>query len=254
MDQNKIGKFIERARKARHLTQQQLADILGVSNTAISKWENGNNLPDISMLEPLSIALKIDMLDLLTAQNSTHTQVSKKCVKQRRNRITRVIITIIIAIILLLTTNFLTYYNCNKTTQKILSEQIQVYKISSSNIDYVVEGYIIFNNKENLVYIEKIAFQGLENPNIDYSKIKEVNYYLELNGYKIFKQTSHIEEKANTLEEIFMQYRGNSYIDNNNPALKNTNIETTELIIQMTDKKGDKSEISVPIILKKTFI
>ena len=138
MDQNKIGKFIERARKARHLTQQQLADILGVSNTAISKWENGNNLPDISMLEPLSIALKIDMLDLLTAQNSTHTQVSKKCVKQRRNRITRVIITIIIAIILLLTTNFVTYYNCNKTTQIILSEQIQVYKISSAEESFII--------------------------------------------------------------------------------------------------------------------
>ena len=160
MDQNKIGKFIERARKARHLTQQQLADILGVSNTAISKWENGNNLPDISMLEPLSIALKIDMLDLLTAQNSTHTQVSKKCVKQRRNRITRVIITIITAIILLLTTNYLTYYNCNKTTQKILSEQIQVYKISSAEESFIIEGYIIFNNKENLVYIEKIAFRA----------------------------------------------------------------------------------------------
>ena len=254
MDQNKIGKFIERARKARHLTQQQLADILGVSNTAISKWENGNNLPDISMLEPLSIALKIDMLDLLTAQNSTHTQVSKKCVKQRKNRITRVIITIIIAIILLLTTNFLTYYNCNKTTQKILSEQIQVYKISSSNIDYVVEGYIIFNNKENLVYIEKIAFQGLENPNIDYSKIKEVNYYLELNGYKIFKQTSHLEEKANTLEEIFMQYRGNSY-ENDNKHLKiNTKVEKAEVIIYLNNKARDRFEISVPVIIEKSFI
>lgn len=254
MDQNKIGKFIERARKARHLTQQQLADILGVSNTAISKWENGNNLPDISMLEPLSIALKIDMLDLLTAQNSTHTQVSKKCVKQRRNRITRVIITIIIAIILLLTTNFLTYYNCNKTTQKILSEQIQVYKISSNNIDYVVEGYIIFNNKENLVYIEKIAFQGLENPNIDYSKIKEVNYYLELNGYKIFKQTSNIEEKVNSLPKVLKQFKGNSYTDGNNSVLKSDNKEKAKLIIQMTDKKGDKSEISVPVILDKSFI
>lgn len=253
MDQNKIGKFIERARKARHLTQQQLADILGVSNTAISKWENGNNLPDISMLEPLSIALKIDMLDLLTAQNSTHTQVSKKCVKQRRNRITRVIITILIAIILLLTTNFVTYYNCNKTTQKILSEQIQVYKISSSNIDYVVEGYIIFNNKENLVYIEKIAFQGLENPNIDYSKIKEVNYYLELNGYKILKETQILNKTQDTLAEIFKQYRGNSYIDNNH-YIKNNNIEKAELIIQMTDKKGDKSEISVPVIIEKSFI
>ena len=92
MDQNKIGKFIEKARKARRLTQQQLADILGVSNTAISKWEHGNNLPDISMLEPLSIALKVDMLDLLTAQSSTHTKVSKKCAQQRKNKSIRFIL------------------------------------------------------------------------------------------------------------------------------------------------------------------
>lgn len=254
MDQNKIGKFIERARKARHLTQQQLADILGVSNTAISKWENGNNLPDISMLEPLSIALKIDMLDLLTAQNSTHTQVSKKCVKKRRNRITRVIITIITAIILLLTTNFLTYYNYNKTTQKILSEQIQVYKISSAEESFIIEGYIIFNNKENLVYIEKITYQETDNLNIDCTKIKEVNYYLELNGYKIFKQISHIEEKANTLAEILAQYNVKSYKNDNKYLNRNTNLEEANLIIHMTDKNGDKSEISVSVILNKAFI
>lgn len=254
MDQNKIGKFIERARKARHLTQQQLADILGVSNTAISKWENGNNLPDISMLEPLSIALKIDMLDLLTAQNSTHTQVSKKCVKQRRNRIIRVIITIIIAIILLLTTNFLTYYNCNKTTQKILSEQIQVYKISSAEDSFIIEGYIIFNNKENLVYIEKITYQETDNLNIDCTKIKEVNYYLELNGYKIFKQTSNIEEKANSLAEILAQYNVKSYKNDNKYLNRSTNFEEAKLIIYLNNKARDRFEISVPVIIEKSFI
>lgn len=254
MDQNKIGKFIEKARKARHLTQQQLADILGVSNTAISKWEHGNNLPDISMLEPLSIALKVDMLDLLTAQSSTHTKVSKKCAQQRKNKSIRFILIVITLILFILTTNFITYHNCNKITERILSEQIQVYKISSNNIDYVVEGYIIFNNKENLVYIEKIAFQGLENHNIDYTKIKEVNYYLELNGYKIFKQTSHIEEKTTTLNNIFKQYKGNSYKNDNKYFNKNRNFKEANLIIQMTDNKGDKFEISVSVILKKSFI
>lgn len=254
MDQNKIGKFIEKARKARHLTQQQLADILGVSNTAISKWEHGNNLPDISMLEPLSIALKVEMLDLLTAQSSTHTKVSKKCAQQRKNKSIRFILIVITLILFILTTNFITYHNCNKITERILSEQIQVYKISSNNIDYVVEGYIIFNNKENLVYIEKIAFQGLENHNIDYTKIKEVNYYLELNGYKIFKQTSHIEEKTTTLNNIFKQFKGNSYKNDNKYLNSNTNFEKATFVIHLNNKERDRYEISVPIILEKSFI
>ena len=79
--------MIAELRKKQGLTQQQLADILGVSNTAISKWEHGNNLPDISMLEPLSIALKVDMLDLLTAQSSTHTKVSKNVLNKERIKV-----------------------------------------------------------------------------------------------------------------------------------------------------------------------
>ena len=254
MDQNKIGKFIEKARKARHLTQQQLADILGVSNTAISKWEHGNNLPDISMLEPLSIALKVDMLDLLTAQSSTHTKVSKKCAQQRKNKSIRFILIVITLILFILTTNFITYHNCNKITERILSEQIQVYKISSNNIDYVVEGYIIFNNKENLVYIEKIAFQGLENHNIDYTKIKEVKYYLELNGYKILKETQILDKSQDTLSEIFNVYRGNSYKNDNKYFNKNTKIKEAKLIINLNNKERDRYEISVPVILEKSFI
>lgn len=254
MDQNKIGKFIEKARKARHLTQQQLADILGVSNTAISKWEHGNNLPDISMLEPLSIALKVDMLDLLTAQSSTHTKVSKKCAQQRKNKSIRFILIVITLILFILTTNFITYHNCNKITERILSEQIQVYKISSTEDSFIIEGYIIFNDKENLIYIEKITYQETTNLNIDYTKIKEVNYYLELNGYKIFKQTSHIEEKATTLNNIFKQFKGNSYKNDNKYLNSNTNFEKATFVIHLNNKERDRYEISVPVILEKSFI
>ena len=49
MNQEKIGKFISELRKERGLTQEQLAEILHVSNKSISKWENSRCMPDLSL-------------------------------------------------------------------------------------------------------------------------------------------------------------------------------------------------------------
>ncbi|MDE7270499.1 MAG: helix-turn-helix domain-containing protein, partial [Acetatifactor sp.] len=53
MDQIKIGNFIARERKNKGYTQRQLADILGISDKTISKWERGNGFPEVSLLLPL---------------------------------------------------------------------------------------------------------------------------------------------------------------------------------------------------------
>ena len=50
MDQTKIGHFLKELRGTKKLTQEQLAEFLGVSNRSISRWENGVNLPDLSLL------------------------------------------------------------------------------------------------------------------------------------------------------------------------------------------------------------
>lgn len=50
MDQNKIGIFIASLRKEHNMTQQQLADAMGVSNKTISKWECGKGLPELSLI------------------------------------------------------------------------------------------------------------------------------------------------------------------------------------------------------------
>ena len=52
------GKIIKELREKEHLTQIELANIINVSDKAISKWETGKGLPDISLIEPLSKALK----------------------------------------------------------------------------------------------------------------------------------------------------------------------------------------------------
>ena len=53
MNQLTIGKFIAQKRKEKNLTQEQLAEILGVSNKTVSKWECGKCMPDYGIVKPL---------------------------------------------------------------------------------------------------------------------------------------------------------------------------------------------------------
>ena len=68
MNQEKIGKFIANLRKEKNMTQQDLAKKLGVTDRAISKWENGRGLPDYSLLQDLCDALSISINELFTGE------------------------------------------------------------------------------------------------------------------------------------------------------------------------------------------
>ena len=68
MDQLKIGTFISKLRKEKQLTQTQLGEILGVSQKTVSRWETGKNMPDISLLKPLSLELGVSISELLEGE------------------------------------------------------------------------------------------------------------------------------------------------------------------------------------------
>ena len=68
MDQGKIGAFIAQMRKEKKYTQRQLADLLGISDKTISKWECGNGLPEVSLMLPLCEALGITVNELLSGE------------------------------------------------------------------------------------------------------------------------------------------------------------------------------------------
>ncbi len=98
MDATQTGLLIKESRMKREMTQQALADALNVSATAISKWENGHSLPDITMLEPLSTILDISITDLVLGKRSNNnmsdniskeTNTSDAAVKSVINEATR---------------------------------------------------------------------------------------------------------------------------------------------------------------------
>lgn len=78
MDQIKIGKFISLRRKAKGLTQVQLAEQLGITDRAVSKWENGNSLPDASIMLELCNLLDINVNELLTGERISQEDYQRK--------------------------------------------------------------------------------------------------------------------------------------------------------------------------------
>lgn len=68
MDQIKIGKFISTLRKEKGLTQEQLGEKLGVTNKTISRWENGNYMPDVEMLSLLSEEFGVTINELISGE------------------------------------------------------------------------------------------------------------------------------------------------------------------------------------------
>ena len=77
MDAEKIGKLIQYLRKRLGYTQHELANRLSVSDKAVSKWERGMGIPDISLLQKLSVILDVDIDSLLSGEVSLHDQIWK---------------------------------------------------------------------------------------------------------------------------------------------------------------------------------
>lgn len=78
MDQEKIGRFIANCRKQRKMTQSELGEKLGVTEKSVSNWENGRNMPDLSLFKPLCNELNITLNDLLSGEKVTEKEYREK--------------------------------------------------------------------------------------------------------------------------------------------------------------------------------
>ncbi len=96
---NKIGEKIALARKEKGLTQKELGDKLFVTDKAVSKWERGLSLPDISLFDKLSKVLDIDMYSLIGLENDSNDYKMKK---QFRKRLIIIFIFVLIIVFMFL--------------------------------------------------------------------------------------------------------------------------------------------------------
>lgn len=131
MDLKKIGAFIYERRKAKNLTQKDIAEKLFITDRAVSKWECGNGLPDVSLMLPLCDILEISINELLngatlTAQEKEATAKKQLILllKERQDNKKKIWITITIALIglcVLMASIILSAYVLNDLIVKILT-------------------------------------------------------------------------------------------------------------------------------------
>lgn len=87
MNQEKIGKFISECRKSKKITQSELAEQLGVTDRSVSNWENGKNMPDLSLFSPLCEILTITINELLSGEKINKDHYQEKLEKNIINTI-----------------------------------------------------------------------------------------------------------------------------------------------------------------------
>ena len=73
MDQQKIGGFLKELRQEKQMTQEQLAEQMGVSRRTVSRWETGNNLPDLSVIIELADFYDVDLNEIFRGERRKET-------------------------------------------------------------------------------------------------------------------------------------------------------------------------------------
>ena len=135
MDQEKIGKFIKDLRIKNNLTQKEFADKYNVTYQAVSKWENGKNMPDLSLLKEICKDFDVSLDDLINGEKSV-----KKSYKKY------VIIGIVIVLFLVIKNN-----NNGDFNFKTITSSCDAFNISGS---------IAYNDKKSAIYITNIKYCG----------------------------------------------------------------------------------------------
>ena len=222
MNQEKIGQFIKKIREENKLTQKELADKLGVTFQAVSKWENGKNVPDISILKEMSKMFNIDIDEILDGE--------KKDKKKTNYYYPIGLILILVALLLF----GIVHYNNNDYEFKT---------ISSKCSDFKITGSAAYNKDKATIYISNIEFCGKE----DTTKYKKITCTL----YETYNDTktkiSNCNTKKNTnLEDYLKEVQINT--DHSSKSCKN--LSKSNLTLEIEAKDSDNKTITYTIPIK----
>ena len=161
MDQEKIGKIIADRRKKKGLTQRELGELVGVGYRAVSKWETGITMPDISTLNLLSDTLDISLDELLKGKKYDEVINNASFTSKRRNIIPLLVIVFFIMLVI-----GIIFFHNNK---------VYTYILKSTDTKYFISGNVAFNKKDISINIDEIA---LLNNDVKNKEIKNYQYQI----------------------------------------------------------------------------
>lgn len=225
MDSEKVGILIKEIREKNGLTQKDLADKLNVTYQAVSKWETGKNLPDISIIKKISDEFSIDIDDFLNGEyKKNNDKQTKKWIKW-----------IFALILLIITITIIVLIN---------NANFKFKKISSSCKDFNVTGSIAYNNKKTSIYISDIS--KCESDKREY-KFFKCNL-IEKNGENKTIISSYTSNKNLSLENHLKKLKLN--IDNYKRKCSEFKNNNLRLEITLKDENNKTTKYVVPLKLE----
>lgn len=225
MDPEKVGIFIKKLRSNNNLTQQDLADKYNVTYQAVSKWERGINLPDITLLKQMSKDFNIDLEDILDG----NMKISNKKRK-------RIIIVIVICLLLVLSIILLFKINDKTFSFKTLSSTCEEFKVSGS---------IAYDKNNSSIYISNVDYCGGNDTTL-YKEI-ECNLYENNDNVNTKISSCKSSEENIKLEDYLKHVELN--IDNYNQACKKYNDDSLYLEINAKDNNNKITTYKIPLSL-----
>lgn len=226
MNQEKIGKFIKEIREKNHLTQKQFADRYNVTYQAVSKWENGINMPDTLLIKQISKDFNVSLEELFDGEY-----------KNKKNK-KIFIIGIFLAIALIFIFIILILLNRNNDFQfKTLSTHCSNFKIS---------GNVAYSQNKSSIYITNIKYCGGSDDE-EYKLIECILYEANNNIEKRISSYKY-EEKENIKLEDFLQQVTFS-IDDYSRVCKEYSKDSLYLLINATNKDNKVISYKIPLEL-----
>jgi len=214
MNQKKIGNFISTIRKEKNMTQKDLSEKLNVSINAVSKWERGICLMDISLLKPLSELLEISIIEIINGEKLNKNELTNEMIEKTINYYEKKIIEnkkkkckiffwslIIILLLSLLTYKVILLYNI-KSIENNITEYID---FSGEENYHESSIHILKKDVDNYYTFKDMKIKNIFENNIE----KHINKYVESYVF--------LDDKTISLEIV---------VDDNNmlDELDNTNL------------------------------
>ena len=234
MNQEKFGNFIKEIRKKNNLTQKQLAEKYNVTYQAVSKWENGKNMPDTALIKQMSEDFGISLEEMFDGE----LKENKNSKQNKKNIILISLLIISLIVIFILSINF---QNNNGNFN---------FKNLSSNCDnFNISGNIAYNDKKSSIYISNIKYCGGDDTT-EYKEIECVLYESNNDIEKKISSCSYKEEKNITLEKFLQTVT--LTVDNYKKICKEYSENSLFLSINAKDNNGKITAYKIPLALEQS--
>ena len=228
MDQEKIGKFIKEIRMKNNLTQKDLADRYNVTYQAVSKWENGINMPDMALIKQMSKDFNISLDDLFAGEYTK---------KRRYKRNIYLGVLILVIIILIVVCIIL----CNHD-----GDSFEFKTLESSCSNFTISGSISYNDLKSSIYISNVSYCGGDDTE-EYQKIKCTLYESNNDSNKIIDTYTYDKNEKITLEDFLKEV--SFAVDNYQKVCKTYSENSLYLEIEATNDKEKITSYKIPLTL-----